>query len=87
MKDKEKYIKGTWYKDRDGDFIKFDGFDEGGDVKLTAAVLDGECEKYNDTWDSAVFPKCIPMTMEEMKEYLPEEEWWIEPSNELFPIY
>lgn len=25
--------------------------------------------------------------IDEMKMYLPEEEWWVIPSNDLFPIY
>lgn len=87
MKDKEKYIKGKWYKDKDGDFIKFSEFDEYGDVEFTACVQYDEYASRSCGWDRDAFPECTPMTIEEMKEHLPEHEWWSENSNEMFPIY
>lgn len=88
MNDKEKnqFEVGKWYKDKDGDFIKFYKFDDNF-VDFVAKVRDGKYDYVSGHWNKNVFTKCIPMTIDEMKQYLPEREWWVEPNNELFPIY
>lgn len=89
-KTKNKFVIGNWYKDEDGDFIKFNGFNEDIDpvyVMYNACVAGDEYYLENDQWSIEVFEDCIPMTIDEMKEYLPEEEWWIKPTNDMFPIY
>ena len=83
---KDKFEVGKWYKDRDEDFFKFKGFDNNF-VDFTGSVRDDRYSSMNGSWNIHTLPKCTPMTIEEMKQYLPEEEWWVEPSNDLFPIY
>jgi hypothetical protein len=91
MKNKtiNKFVIGNWYKDEDGDFIKFNGFDEDLEyVKYSACIAGTDYHTYEDDWAiECLGDQCIPMTIDEMKEYLPEEEWWIKPTNEMFPIY
>ena len=90
MKDKSKFIKGKWYKDKEGDFIKFNGFDRIGDFKYTARVSRYGVKYYVEMKhirSRGYFSICNPMTIEEMKQNLPESEWWSEQSSELFPIF
>lgn len=84
----KQFVLGKWYKDMDGDFHKFKEFFNGDTIYVTATVYDGEYELGNNSCGVGYFNnECIPMTIEEMKEYLPEHEWWAEPNNDLFPIY
>lgn len=85
-KEKNKYEVGKWYKDQDGDFVKFSRFEDSW-LGFTAEVVNGMYSEFEGGWGETQFPKCIPMTIDEMKKYLPEHEWWTEHSNELFPIY
>ena len=90
-KDFEKYIVGKWYKDRDKDFVKFKEF-EGDYLKFTAYVRYEEYNSAEGAWTVSSFPKCIPMSINEMKRFLPESEWWDKKQtqnkqSELFPIY
>ena len=83
---KDKFEVGKWYKDRDGDFIKFLLFTDR-HVDFTARVQNYTYSNMAGSWNEHAVVVCTPMTIEEMKQYLPEEEWWTETSNELFPIY
>lgn len=85
--EKTKYIEGKWYKDKDGDFIKFKQFDKDGNLDYTAKVTNKTYVESNGGWFSRVFPECIPMTIDEMKQFLPKRIWWDENSKELFPMY
>jgi hypothetical protein len=83
---KNNFEKGEWYKDRDGDFIKFLKF-SGRFVDFTAKVRNGIYRNGYGSWSENMIEMCIPMTIEEMKEHLPESEWWVKFNNDLFPIY
>ena len=83
---KDKFEVGKWYKDRDGDFAKFKEFDFNY-VNFTGSVRNNKYSSEIGSWNLSCIVKCIPMTIEEMKQYLPKEEWWVEPLNDLFPIY
>ena len=87
QEEKDKFIKGKWYKDNTGDFIKFKKFERDGDIYFTAYVEKGVFNDYNGSWLSKYFNKCVPMTVEEMGYYLPESEWWEEVNSDMFPIY
>jgi hypothetical protein len=89
-KTRNKFVIGNWYKDDTGDFIKFNGFNEDSGyeyVKYSACVSYRDYYLEDDEWSIEVFENCTPMTIDEMKAFLPEEEWWVTPSNDLFPIY
>ena len=87
QEEKNKFEVGKWYQDRDNDFIKFKEFDRDNFVNFTARVRDNNYRDEIGSWNLTYIVKCTPMTIEEMKQYLPEEEWWVEQSNDLFPIY
>ena len=86
QEEKDKFIVGKWYKDCTGDFVEFKRFSD--DVCIfTAFVRGGEYCNRSNNWCITAFQKCTPMTINEMKHYLPKSEWWIETNNDLFPIY
>lgn len=75
---KRKFIKGKWYKDNDGWFHKFLRFDNDM-IMLSATVYDGQYVDNGTFCGVGYFNnKCTPMTITEMKQYLPEKEWWVE---------
>ena len=85
---KKQFVLGKWYKDKDGDFHKFKSLGDNDIINVTATVFDGEYECGSNCCGVGYFNnQCILMTIEEMKEHLPEHEWWSEPSDNLFPIY
>ena len=87
QEEKDKFQVGKWYKDNTDDFIKFKEFERDGDISFTANVRKGVFNDYIDSWMIKYFSECVPMTIEEMKEHLPESEWWEETTSDLFPIY
>ena len=82
------FKKGKWYKDNEGDFIKFDYYDAGY-ICGSAKIFVSQDKKYEKETTSLTFSKYTfnPMSIEEMKKHLPESEWWVEETNDLFPIY
>ena len=88
VKVRELFEKDTWYRDIEGDFHKFKCFAGDDIINYSATVLNKKYIKENSCFGVGYFGNlCIPMTITEMKMYLPEEEWWVIPSNDLFPIY
>jgi len=89
---KNQFQYGRWYVDSEGDFHKFDfhKFDkfDGTTMVTLGCIIKGEF-KYGDNCLGVGYfkNKCILMTLDDMKKHLPQEEWWIDPSNEFFPIY
>ena len=88
----EKFIKGKRYKDKDGDFVKFDYFSYfEGYLNYTARKTPSNSESYVNLTGSRLinkyFYKCIPMTIKEMEKHLPKSEWWEEVNSDMFPIY
>jgi hypothetical protein len=87
QEEKDKFEVGKWYKDRDGDFVKFEGFNCNY-LEFTSKVRKGNYCNEESEWNVTAFTNgCVPMTIEEMKKHLPESEWWVEKISELFPIY
>lgn len=90
---KDQFERGRWYVDSDGEFHKFDRFsdtDNYGDTTMytSRCYIDGEFGYSDDSLCFGYFDnKCTLMTLDDMKKYLPEDEWWVEPNNEFFPIY
>lgn len=83
---REELKKGKWYKDDEGDFIKFDRFNKSLTV-CSAYVFKANYGEYREReFSLSKIRTYEPMTIDEMKKHLPEHEWWTE-SNELFPIY
>ena len=82
------FKKGKWYKDNEGDFIKFYDYDAGY-IYGSARIYLSQGKKYENDVSSLTFSRNTfsPMSIEEMKKHLPEREWWVEQSNDLFPIY
>ncbi len=82
------FKKGKWYKDNEGDFIKFDCHDSI-NIYGTAKVYKSQGKKYENDVISLTFSRYTfsPMSIEEMKQHLPESEWWEETASDLFPIY
>ena len=94
QEEKNKFEVGKWYQDRDNDFIKFKEFNRDNYVNFTARVRDNNYRDEIGSWNLTCIVKCTPMTIKEMKKYLPKEEWWVEweeptkpINNDLFPIY
>lgn len=89
MKENKWYIKGKWYKDNEGDFIKFEKFSNDDTFLTSAHIFVSRHGEYSDGQHYLIASKYshVPMTIEEMKKYLPEEEWWVASSNDLFPIF
>ncbi len=86
---RDQFQVGEWYKDRDGDFVKFKEFSERY-LGFTARVRNGEYWKDASEWNVDAFTNgCVTMTTEEMKRFLPKSEWWEEKPKAigLFPIY
>ncbi len=87
VKVRELFEKDTWYRDIEGDFHKFKRFDDD-TIHYSATVMSKKYIKENSCFGVGYFGNlCMPMSIDEMKMYLPEEEWWVIPSNDLFPIY
>jgi hypothetical protein len=82
------FKKGKWYKDDEGDFIKFDYYDDGF-IYNSARIYVSQGKKYEKEPTILTFSRYTysPMSIEEMKKHLPEEECWVEETNDLFPIY
>lgn len=91
QEEKDKFEVGKWYRDSTGDFVKFERFTfdkySGHEIFFSANVRRSIFQVDNDSWLTKYFDKCNPMTIKEMKDYLPESEWWEEKINDLFPIY
>jgi len=82
-------IKGNWYKDNEGDFIKFNYCDD--NIHISQRLFLSQLQTYRNETFTLNKEKYTyePMTIEEMKEHLPESEWWVEEQKtvNLFPIY
>ena len=91
QEEKDKFEVGKWYKDTTGEFVKFEKFTfdkySGYEIAFSANVRGSIFQVDNNSWLIKYFDKCNPMTIKEMKDYLPESEWWEEKINDLFPIY
>ena len=91
QEEKDKFEVGKWYRDSTGDFVKFERFTfdkySGHEIFFSANVRRSIFKVDNDSWLIKYFDKCNPMTIKEMKDYLPQSEWWEEKINDLFPIY
>ena len=80
------FIKGKWYRDSINDFIKYKSRNKDR-IKFTAFVQNGQYCNSENEWNDYYFREVTPMTIDEMKEKLPKEEWWVDNTNEMFPIY
>ena len=81
---------GKWYEDNEKDFIKIGKVDLASNtIRVDKRIFLSQLQTYRAessslTADNYTFQ---PMSITDMKNHLPESEWWVEETNDLFPIY
>ena len=81
---------GKWYKDNEKDFIKVsEGSLASNTIRANKRIFLSQLQTYRAELVSLTADKYTfqPMSITDMEQYLPKSEWWVEETNDLFPIY
>ena len=81
---------GKWYKDNEKDFIKVSEVSLASNtIRANKRIFLSQQQPYSVESVSLTADKYTfePMSVKDMKKHLPESEWWVEETSDLFPIY